>query len=211
MFKSEKIMTLVTIIVVFTIYYFVISSIWGVGIKLSEIEEIKTEVESLRKENNILKLDIKILEKNIEKNSEEISRLSSEYESLNYGRRVDLTDNELQLMYYLVEAESGICSIEERRLVASAIINRILDERFPETLEDVVTQRNAFTPVHNGSLYENDYTTETVIAVHDALVEDHVDGGVFFMNESISDPKNVRWFKSNLELVANAEYMDFYK
>lgn len=66
----------------------------------------------------------------------------------------------------VVEAESDRSeSLDGRILIALTIINRVEDERFPDTISEVLNQRGQFSTVRNGhSVTERtDYSDEAVI------------------------------------------------
>lgn len=52
----------------------------------------------------------------------------------------------------LVEAEAGNQDEYGKRLVVDTILNRVHDERFPDTIADVIYQSAQFSPVWNGQL-----------------------------------------------------------
>lgn len=66
----------------------------------------------------------------------------------------------------VVEAESDRSeSLDGRILIALTIINRVEDDRFPDTISEVLNQRGQFSTVRNGhSVTERtDYSDEAVI------------------------------------------------
>lgn len=66
----------------------------------------------------------------------------------------------------VVEAESDRSeSLEGRVLIALTIINRVEDERFPDSISEVLNQRDQFSTVRSGhSIVERtDYSDEAVI------------------------------------------------
>ena len=71
-----------------------------------------------------------------------------------------LTDAEIDLIALVTMAEAEGESEEGKRLVISTILNRIDHERFPDTVNGVVYQRNAFEVMHNGRI-NRCYVTES--------------------------------------------------
>jgi N-acetylmuramoyl-L-alanine amidase len=124
---------------------------------------------------------------------------------------IELTQKEVELLEKIVEAESGICDLDEKVLVARVIINRVLSEEFPNDVESVVYQKRQFQPVTNGRINKVEVTKETKQAVNLALYgePDEFDG-LFFMNPKASTLKNIRWFRNSLIMVAKADYHEFY-
>lgn len=74
-----------------------------------------------------------------------------------------LTDEEIDLIALLTMAEAeGECE-EGQRLVIDTVLNRVDSELryFPDTVHDVIYQKNAFTSMHNGRV-ERCYVKEEI-------------------------------------------------
>ena len=84
-------------------------------------------------------------------------------------QRADLAGMTIEDFIFIssvVEAESDRSeSLEGRILIALTIINRVEDERFPDTISEVLTQRGQFSTVRNGHsiVDRTDYSDEAVI------------------------------------------------
>ena len=65
-----------------------------------------------------------------------------------------MTENDEYILLQIAMAEAGDQDIEGKALVMNVIMNRIRDDEFPSTVEDVVMQPGQFEPVDNGSFYE---------------------------------------------------------
>lgn len=78
----------------------------------------------------------------------------------------DLTDEEIDLIAIVVMAEAeGECE-EGQRLVADTILNRVESPYFPDTVYDVIYQKNQFTSMWNGRVdrcYVRDDIRELVV------------------------------------------------
>lgn len=86
---------------------------------------------------------------------ETIKRLKSHY-NLNISNsndRLDVTAEEMDLLLRTVYSEARGESFEGQVAVASVVINRVLDERFPNTIKGVIFQPWAFTAVHDGQFW----------------------------------------------------------
>ena len=78
-----------------------------------------------------------------------------------------LTDSEIDLLALVTMAEAEGESEEGQRLVIDTILNRVDHKAFPNTVHDVVYQRNAFEVMHNGRIdkcYVKDDIRELVIS-----------------------------------------------
>ncbi|GAB6098842.1 hypothetical protein JCM16358_07210 [Halanaerocella petrolearia] len=96
--------------------------------------------------------------------------------------RLDVSEEELNLLTRAVYSEARGESYIGQVAVASVILNRVEDSRFPDTVKGVIFQPWAFTAVHDGQFWlEPDETAKK--AVHDALKGwDPSEGAVFYYN-----------------------------
>lgn len=72
-----------------------------------------------------------------------------------------LTDAEIDLIALVTMAEAEGESEQGKRLVISTILNRVDDKRFPNTVNGVVYQPNAFEVMHNGRI-NRCYVSESI-------------------------------------------------
>lgn len=84
----------------------------------------------------------------------------------------DLTNEEINLVCHVVNAEAGYYGYDAQKNVAVAIFNRINDRRFPNNVADVLYQHDngvwQFSTIQNNSAFEKTPTEETRKAVYDA-------------------------------------------
>lgn len=68
-----------------------------------------------------------------------------------YSNRYDicLTEEDMQMFCTVVSSETGYCEDKIQKAVAHTIINRIVSDQFPNTMYEVVTQRNQYTAIHS--------------------------------------------------------------
>lgn len=123
--------------------------------------------------------------------------------------RIAFTEEELEHFGMLVQHEAGGESYECKLWVANVIINRVLDERFPDTLMGVIYDKKhavQFTPIVHGLYKEPD--EKTMAAIFDALSQDSTDGCWIFNNASLTSNDKQSWF-DNFEMVAEFDKMQF--
>lgn len=93
--------------------------------------------------------------------------------------RYIITDKEFKEFVRVVEAEvtgSNPFGVGEEEAyksklrVAQVILNRVESPRFPNTVHDVIFQKNAFTPLIDGRYYEVEIDPITIKACEDALL-----------------------------------------
>ena len=106
---------------------------------------------------------------------------------------INITNADLLLLSKLVTGEARGESYEGQVAVAAVVINRVQDPRFPNTIKDVIYQKNAFSVVNDGSI--NMQPTESAYnAAIDALYgKDPTNKAVFFWNPDIATCK---WIKT---------------
>lgn len=105
---------------------------------------------------------------------------------------ISITNDELLLLSKLITGEARGESYEGQVAVAAVVINRVQDSRFPNSIKDVIYQRNAFSVVKDGSI--NMQPTESSYkAAQEALYGlDPTDKAVYFWNPEIATCQWIR-------------------
>lgn len=99
---------------------------------------------------------------------------------------INLNDEQIMLLSKLVAGEARGESYEGQVAVAAVVINRVKDSRFPDSLEGVIYQKNAFSVVKNGTIYAQP-TSSTYRAAQEALYgSDPTNNAIYFWNPDIS-------------------------
>lgn len=83
------------------------------------------------------------------------------------GQRINVTAKERELMARLVEAEGGLEPYRGKIAIANVIINRVLDDRYPNTVEGVIYQKKQFAGIT--MMYDRPTGDDCYRAVDDAL------------------------------------------
>ncbi len=71
---------------------------------------------------------------------------------------LDLSNEEYELMARVVMSEGSILSLEGKQAIAEVIINRVLSDNYPNTVADVIYQKNQFSLADNGTPNSECYT-----------------------------------------------------
>lgn len=82
------------------------------------------------------------------------------------------TDDDLYVLSHIISAEAGNCGYFMQVSVGSVVLNRVADDRFPDTISEVVFQAGQYAPTWDGSFY-NEPTQGAVDVAKELL-----DGGV---------------------------------
>lgn len=80
------------------------------------------------------------------------------------------TDEDLYILSHIISAEAGNCSEDMMLSVGSVVLNRVQDDRFPNTIEEVVFQQGQYSPTWNGAYYAE--PTEAACEVAKTLLEE---------------------------------------
>lgn len=85
----------------------------------------------------------------------------------------DLAEEEyfdsLELLALCVEAEAENQGLIGKKYVCDVILNRVDDEDFPDNITDVIMQKNQFSVVLDGRIWEMEPTEETYQAIREEL------------------------------------------
>ncbi|WP_026581454.1 cell wall hydrolase [Bacillus sp. J33] len=90
-----------------------------------------------------------------------------------------IKEEEKKLLARLVQAEAKGEPFEGKVAVADVVLNRVEHEQFPDSVKDVIYQKNAFEPVQNGSINEP-ASNEAIKAVEKALIDKENNGELLY-------------------------------
>ena len=138
-----------------------------------------------------------------------VTSVSSQQRVIDYGtitREIlpyDISAEEYEMLLRIVEAEAGGEDTEGKILVANVVLNRVESDKFPDTIEEVIFQKNGkvtqFSPIADGRYYTVEVSEDTIDAVNRALSgEDLSQGALYFAARSSADSDNMRWFDRHL-------------
>lgn len=125
---------------------------------------------------------------------------------------VELDEDEVQILEKLASAEAGTEDIYGMALVMRVVINRMMDDRFPDTVKEVVMQQVhgvwQFSSVGNGS-YDKAAVTETCIRAAELVRSgwDGTQGATYYCTKQASQ----RWHAEHLEFQFQHGNQYFYK
>lgn len=147
--------------------------------------------------------------------SEEITSQDTE-ETMAEISTIKLSTKERDILERIVEAEATGEDIKGKILVANVIINRVKDENFPDTIEEVVFQRTGgtyqFSPIKDKRYWSVAISKETKEAVQRVLQgEDYSQGALYFSARDKADKSNMRWFDKKLQFLFQHGGHEFFK
>ena len=127
----------------------------------------------------------------------------TEVEAEDYKNRIRLKLKEYNVLLRIVEAEAGGEDLAGKMLVANVIMNRVQSGRFPDTVTEVVYQKNPngkaqFSPTVNGRIDSVKVSQQTINAVERVLDgEDSSNGALYFR----SVRSNSDWHDNSLRRI----------
>ena len=135
---------------------------------------------------------------------------------LQRNSKYQLTEKELEVLLRIVEAEAGCEDEEGKLLVANVILNRLNSPKFPDSITEIVFQREngvaQFSPVYDGSYACAEVSEETIKAVGRALKgEDISDGAMYFAARKYAEDDRMQWFDEKLTLLFRYGGHEFFK
>lgn len=156
--------------------------------------------------------------KKVTKLNEEVASNKREIEVSSCVRDLwvyDISDKDYEVLLRIVEAEAGGEDETGKLLVANVVLNRVKSSSFPDTVEEVVFQKEGncyqFSPISNGRYDSVRISDETYAAVERALMgEDLSEGALYFVSEKYADPEKLEWFHSKLTLLYSHGGHNFY-
>lgn len=126
-----------------------------------------------------------------------------DYSVLEQERGYELNKEDYECLLRIVQAEAGCEDTEGKMLVAGVVLNRVENESFPDTVTEVVMQKDGgiyqFSPVGNGSYYQVQISEDTKEAVERVLEgEDLTQGALYFAARKYVSDEKMAWFDTHL-------------
>ena len=124
---------------------------------------------------------------------------------------IHLNAADYECLLKIVESEAGVCDRKGKILVANVVLNRMNSSCFPDTVTEVVYQKNQFSPVENGSIDQVTVSDETKQAVSMALSgTDYSQGALFFAARKLASEENMEWFDNSLKYLFEHDGHEFF-
>lgn len=138
-----------------------------------------------------------------------------DYEVLEQTMQYQLSDKDYDALLRIVEAEAGGEDQNGKLLVANVVLNRVNSEVFPDTVWDVVMQKEQgiaqFSPTVDGRFQNVSVSDDTVAAVERALYgEDISQGALYFCARKKADSDKLKWFDKKLTKLFSYGHHEFF-
>lgn len=134
----------------------------------------------------------------------ECTERETKYQSLIYS--YDWSDEESYLLTKIAMAEAGNQDTEGKALVMLVVLNRVWDDEFPNSIEEVIYQPRQFSPVLEGT-FDSAEPNEDCWNALDMVMQgwDESKGALYFESKSSST-----WHEDNLKFLFKHQDHYFY-
>lgn len=145
------------------------------------------DCQNIVKEHQVLKNNYELLKKDYNTVNELYIDARDKYNELKVKneREIPYTEDEVYLLAQCVEAEAGESNFKSQKYVTQVILNRVYSSKFPNTIKEVIYQKNGstyqFSVAYNGAMNRT-VRAETLVNVYKVL------------NHGTDLPKNVLFF-----------------
>lgn len=138
-----------------------------------------------------------------------------DYEVLEQTMQYQLSDKDYDALLRIVEAEAGGEDQNGKLLVANVVLNRVNSEVFPDTVWDVVMQKEQgiaqFSPTVDGRFQNVNVSDDTIAAVERALYGEDISlGALYFCAREKADSDKLKWFDRKLTKLFSYGHHEFF-
>lgn len=178
------------------------------------VDQSKEEAEEKTDEQVVV--DEQATTKNQDKKEKKAKAAASKKKKEETVPVISLGANQKEVLLRIVEAEATGEDIKGKMLVANVILNRVKSSQFPDTVKEVVFQKNGrttqFSPIADGRYWSVSISKSTREAVERVLNgEDESQGALYFSARSKAKKSNMNWFDNNLTWLFKYGGHEFYK
>ena len=132
---------------------------------------------------------------------------------------IKMTAKDKENLYRLVQSEVGYMDEKSKLYVASVVLNRVKNSKFPNTVTGVVMAHNPRTGVYQfspvkpgGRFWKCEATKETKKAVDKVLKNgDYSNGAIAFVAKRYTTYKAAAWFDNTLHHLFHHNGQDYYR
>lgn len=176
----------------------------------------KSKEEAEEKTDEQVVVDEQATTKNQDKKEKKAKAAASKKKKEETVPVISLGANQKEVLLRIVEAEATGEDIKGKMLVANVILNRVKSSQFPDTVKEVVFQKNGrttqFSPIADGRYWSVSISKSTREAVDRVLNgEDESQGALYFSARSKAKKSNMNWFDNNLTWLFKYGGHEFYK
>lgn len=162
--------------------------------KITEEEDAKKYIKKELEEKNE---KILLLEQDLIFSEQELQQVNQDLNDVH-----SLLEHEVDFdkLCYVVQGECGSSGYEHKLLVANVILNRVNNQRFPDTIEAVLSAKGQFVGYKSFGYNYRFIEYDTVLAVSDALKgigkKESYGALYFYAPKYVTNTNTISWFNS---------------
>ena len=126
--------------------------------------------------------------------AEESVRYTKHWDENCEDNTIKITYADAQLLMMVAQAESGNQGIEGMQKVMEVILNRVVSEDFPNTVQEVIYQSGQFESVTNGSIYKAEISAECHLALAEVEKNLEADNSIIAFETSVNGHALSKYF-----------------
>ena len=141
--------------------------------------------------------DSKTEEKKDEKSKDGRTVIELKEDSSKKGSVISYTDEEFEMLCYVLQGEVGNCSEASKIAVANVIINRVRSSLFPDSISAVLTAPSQFDAIYgyyNGTTVPTQNTRDC--AARALAGEDNTNGATYYYAPAYCGGDTASWFET---------------
>jgi len=175
-----------------------------------KIDRLQTNLMDTQDNLSVLKTNYECLSNSFDLLSEQVSYIEYNYTDL--GTILNLSENDIDYFAKLLYREGGYEPFECKMSICFVVLNRVLSDKFPNTITDVINQEGQFDPVTSGTINSADpsddcyYAIDMVLSMNYCELKDRF-GDVYFFRAATDE----KVFGSNTKFKQTIGNTDFYE
>lgn len=175
-----------------------------------KVDRLQTNLIDTQDNLSVLKTNYECLSNSFDLLSEQVNYI--EYNSTDLGTLLNLSESDIDYFAKLLYREGGYEPFECKMSICFVVLNRVLSDKFPNTLVGVINDPGQFEPVSSGSINSADptddcyYAIDMVLSMNYCELEDRF-GDVYFFRAATKE----KVFGSNTEFQQTLGNTDFYR
>lgn len=122
------------------------------------------------------------------------------------GTICELTYEEAQMLMKIAMAEAEEDGVEGQAMVMAVVLNRVKDDRFPNTIEEVIFQDKQFSPISDGRYYKVNPDVNSHLALAEIEKGNYLNVKALYFENAVSS-----WQSDNCEYIGTVGHHKFYK
>ena len=176
----------------------------------NKLNRIETGLIGTQDDLSALNVQLQCLENSFDLLSDQVNYI--EYNSTDLGTVLNLSESDVEYFAKLLYREGGYEPFECKMSICFVVLNRILSEKFPNTLVDVINDEGQFQPVSTGSINSATPTDDCYYAIDMVLSMNYCElkdrfGDVYFFRAATEE----KVFGTNTKFKHTLGNTDFYE